>query len=317
MIEQDFLNPESLGSLGVKIDIDHVNRVLKMESLTPVSLFKSGNTGNTVLLTRSQNNNHFVLKIPNDKRSQDEVIKNLRGYKKIREANLQELLPNIIKTGEIGEFTYICTSYLGNDFATVLQESKKPEYQFQKLVDTLEPLYSKTLESDTNSERFLEMIKQVLQKNIFQYLIPAGFLTEKDTTMLNGLTCKLSSPKSCFAVFDFTPEDIYLYPHTIKYPDAQEIIRGNPIIDLACFSGTSRDAYELPGSKSGYKVLEKFAVERVSNLLDLSRDQAQRIFYLGRATQLSLSSRVRISSSPKKAVDFANSCLEYLRLVNQ
>ena len=120
---------------------------------------------------------------------------------------------------------------------------------------------------------------------------------------------------TCFSPYDFTPEDIFISNSGFFYPDPKQECKGLPQISLACFAGVSRDAYGLPESVTGYKILEKFAVKTCSEIVDISISSAERLFLFGRALQCSFSSRVRIYGDKEKASYFAKESERHLDLL--
>lgn len=84
---------------------------------------------------------------------------------------------------------------------------------------------------------------------------------------------------------------------------------GIPIIDMACFSGVCKDAYELPGARAGYNILHRFAASAVSDIISFDHTKAEKLFVFGQALQCALSARFRINSEQAKArVLFDLSC---------
>src|SRR5690606_2653353 len=96
------------------------------------------------------------------------------------------------------------------------------------------------------------------------------------------------------------------------YPDPKYDIRGNPIIDLACFSGVARDIMKLPASDEGYDLLFDFATGEVAGMLNLSEESAEKIFNLGRALQCAHGSRFRVESEPTRAKELASASIAFL-----
>lgn len=199
-------------------------------------------------------------------------------------------------------------------FAKRTHYESLPELMYAKLVHNMESIYGKTIQVDESSYNFIARIQELLRNNYLGHILPAK-LIDPDM-IIPHLAFDIdvfNTSKSCFAVFDFTPEDVYLTEDAIRYPDPKADVRGNPIIDLACFAGVSRDIYELPGSKEGYDYLEDLAIYDISNKLGLTQLTARELFNLGRSLQYSLSSRFRIQSEPTLAQEYAQESVRYLR----
>jgi hypothetical protein len=272
-----------------------------------------GNSGALVLHTQ-KNGKEFVVKIPMNESSEKEIEENLGGYERIQRAGLYEILPDCIKVGEFNDRKYIVMSYLEEDFAQQSMVSERPLSLYSIFPVLLGSIYRRTKKKDEESRKFLERMKHRLEKNYREYLIPSGVMSKISLKLLYDI--ETHAPElSCFAVFDFTPEDVYLIENKIKYPDPKQEIRGVPIIDIACFAGLAKDVYHLPSSNEGYDILKKFALNEVPEILEMSRNDARIIFYYGRALQLSLSSRFRIKSETEKAKMYATKSLEYLHYI--
>jgi hypothetical protein len=225
-------------------------------------------------------------------------------------------LPDYIKVGGFSDRKYIIMSYLGEDFAQQSMRSERSLLLYSILPVLLGPIYRRTKKKDEESKKFLERMKHRLEKNYREYLIPSGATSEKSLELLYDIE-KHAPEFSCFAVFDFTPEDVYLIGDKIKYPDPKQEIRGVPIIDIACFAGLAKDVYHLPSSNEGYAILKKFALNEIPEILEMSRKDAKIIFYYGRALQFSLSSRFRINREMGKAKIYAAKSLGYLHRIRE
>lgn len=296
-----------------------VSQILIAEGLSLEKRFTTGHSGCFVGKATDAEGKDLVIKIPLDDKSQEEIHENIQGYIALQQQGVPELLPDTIRIRSLNGRDYLITTYLGNDFAYRAQNEPNPEALYQELASQLLPIYKKTLkENSIDADTFLHFIENLLKRNFVGYITSSGIVNEEEAKdLLNFDVYQLVTDKSCFAVFDFTPEDVYLTEKGIKYPDPKQLISGNPIIDLACFAGVSRDVYKLPGSEEGYKILYDLAMHEVAPLLGLSENQAQRIFYLGRAVQYSLSSRFRIENEREKASVYARKSIEYLSLVTQ
>lgn len=289
---------------------------LLQEGVEFVSCFTTGHSGNQVVLAKDVHQQLYVLKIPQDERSQAEVFTNLRGFRAIEENGLGRILPDVRRIGQVRDYTYLVTNYLGENFETKVKTNLTPEALFENLANKMDIVYSMSIKEDGNSFSFINRIQAMLRRNYINHLIPSKLIGPDDVMpYLEFDSTPFCTPTSCFAVFDFTPEDIYIGEDTIKYPDPKADVRGNPTIDLACFAGVSRDVYKLPGSESGYRTLEDLAIYGVSQKLRLTPAVARRLFNLGRALQLSLSARFRVNTDPTLAQTYTDESFHYLQAV--
>jgi len=134
------------------------------------------------------------------------------------------------------------------------------------------------------------------------------YLDFMDTGNLNPLFEKLAqdvlrlTPRyATFSSWDFTPENVYLTKSGTRYVDPHTEVIGMPIIDLACFAGTARDAHNLPDSAWGYTLLKSFALIEVANLMQITAAEAEKIFRIGRILQCIMSSIVRVNTDEQHA----------------
>lgn len=296
-----------------------VPKILAVEGVSLEKRFTTGNSGCFVGKIIDAEGKNLVIKIPVNENSRQEIQENIQGYISLRQQGLQELLPETIRVKSFNSSNYLITTYLGNDFAYRAQNEPHPETLYQELVAQLFPIYKKTLKKNSaDTDIFFHFIKNKLKKNFMEHIVPSGIVNKEELRdFLDINMYQLVTKKSCFAVFDFTPEDIYLQNGSLKYPDPKQNVRGNPIIDIACFAGVSRDVLNLSGSNDGYRMLQDFALDDVGSLFSLNREQSEKIFNLGRALQCSLSSRFRVGSEPEKARAFAMQSLEYLQLTRR
>lgn len=306
---------KELINLPEDANVSIVSKILAVGGVSLEKKFTTGNSGCFVGKIIDAEGKSLVIKIPVNENSRQEIQENIQGYISLRQQGLQELLPETIRVKSFNSSNYLITTYLGNDFAYRAQNEPHPETLYQELIAQLFPIYKKTLrENSVDTEMFFRFIKNKLKKNFINHILPSEIVTKEELKdFLDIDISKLVSKRSCFAVFDFTPEDIYLQNGSLKYPDPKQNVRGNPIIDIACFAGVSRDVLNLPGSNDGYRMLQDFALDDVGSLFSLNKEQSEKIFNLGRALQCSLSSRFRVDSEPAKARAFALQSLKYLR----
>ncbi|MDD5751198.1 MAG: hypothetical protein PHS73_01615 [Candidatus Peribacteraceae bacterium] len=292
-----------------------LSNILRLERLRPLSLFSTGHSGCNVILTKTDSGQFFVVKAPTDQHSQQEIIDNIHGYREMVTENVGDMVPQH-HIGHAEDRTYLVMEYLGDDFASASRSSEQPESLYESLRRQMVGIYRRTTKQDGKCGPFLERVHALLQRNLHEVARAGLVRGERVTSALDIDKKDLATDTSCFGVFDFTPEDIFLTETGIRYPDPKHSIRGNPIIDLACFAGVAKDILHLPGSSSGYEKLEEYAVNEVSEILHLTALQARRIFGLGRALQCSLSSRFRLKSDPALATTYAERSLDSLGRVS-
>jgi len=269
-----------------------------------------------VILTKSDDGQLFVVKAPTDQHSQQEIINNIHGYREMIGENIGDMVP-MHCIGHVDDRTYLVMEYLGDDFASATKKSEQPESLYESLRKHMVEVYQRTTEQDGKCESFMERVNTLLHLNLCK-ISDAGMLPrDRVPDALDAKKENLVTDRSCFGVVEVTTEDIFLSKTGVRYPDPKHNIRGNPIIDLACFSGVARDIMHLPGSSEGYKTLERCAVNDVSEILNLTALQARKIFCLGRALQCSLSSRFRIKSDPTLAATYAEHSLDSLCMISK
>jgi hypothetical protein len=283
-----------------------LQEILRNENLIKIKQFSTGNSGAIVLHT-TRDSTPMVIKIAINDRSAKELKDNKIGYSRIKQEQLEEVLPDILEIRE----KYIIMSYLGNSFIEQIKTVADKITMYSKLCENVFPLYIKS-KKPALSTLFFNSLDTILNRN-YSLLIANDFLPKESKELLFNSANEFSNLNlNCFSVFDFTPEDIYLTKTTIKYPDPNPIVRGIPIIDLACFAGVSRDVYILPESAKGYDILKKFSLTQVSELLNIKRNTAEAIFYYGRAIQSALSAKVRIQTDPTRSEKLAEKSIHYL-----
>lgn len=274
--------------------------------MSSIQRIKGGNS--TAELYRiTSNGTSKILKIGRTARAKAEIKENVEGYRTIKKEGLEQILPEEITIGSMKCVDFILMSDLGSSFMDDIKKTNNPQELYSNLICAIQKIYAQSLKADNQGKEFLQMISHQAEQKYREFLIPAGISNyETLDAFMNFNLERLISDKTCFAVFDFTPEDIFLVNGQIKYPDAAQTIRGIPIIDLACFAGTSRDVYNLPGSIRGYQALHVYATDYLSLILDINKENAEKLFAYGRALQMAISAKVRIESNPAKAVIYAN-----------
>ncbi|MFH0830056.1 MAG: hypothetical protein V1887_02765 [Candidatus Aenigmatarchaeota archaeon] len=291
---------------------EYVRRFVDEQELEVVERFGSGNSGALVYRVRTGGKD-AVLKMASGGRGLDEIRGNIAGYEKIREARLEEILPEDIRVYADKDFTAILMEYLGDSFYDRTLKEPEPTGLYRELAGSFRRLCERTVRKDDESRRMLVEVKDNLRAKYEDFLLGEGYIGKQDVGLLDSVDTDALSPDfSSFGCYDFTPEDVFLVNGRLKYPDPKQDVRGCPLISLAAFAGVSRDSYGLPGSEEGYGVLERLAVEDLPELLHISQPNARRLFSLGRAMQLAISSKYRIGTDPGKAKLFAAGSVDCL-----
>ena len=242
------------------------------------------------------------IKIATDDLARKELEDNLDGYRKIRRLGLPEFIPRINYTFLNLEYSYILMEDLGPDFIARSRSEINPIRLYRELIGDLTKIYRTTRHK---CDRSMESIAQAVALAHDQY---QKYLDFMDTGNLNPLFEKLAqdvlrlTPRyATFSSWDFTPENVYLTKSGTRYVDPHTEVIGMPIIDLACFAGTARDAHNLPDSAWGYTLLKSFALIEVANLMQITAAEAEKIFRIGRILQCIMSSIVRVNTDEQHA----------------
>lgn len=260
-----------------------------------------GNICKSVFRAR-RGDNHLVVKIGFTDIEKREIEFNRQGYEKMREIGASNLIPSPLEFISIGEVSLIVMQDCGLDFWHAVHEANDPARLYRRLTEELTAVYRQTLHSSDEAVAVLNSLKQRLIEQYLNYLFPV-FGQRKD--LLRSLeAASMDSYRPgyiCFSSFDFTPEDVFLTQEGLKFADPLPDVVGIPVIDMACFSGVCRDAYELLGAREGYNILHRFAVSIVPDIISLDRAKAKKLFAFGRALQCVLSARFRINREQVKA----------------
>lgn len=274
----------------------------------------AGNICEVVYRVVEESGRQLVLKVGADKRTIAEIQMNLAGYQKLRDCGLANLPPAVVAAKVKHGWAFILMEYCGPDFVAQARTVSNPLQLYSRLIAEMERVYRQSLQESGASLKMVDIVAKKAAEQYKRYLRsldPMGTVAPQLDALV-ALMGELDLRLSCFSSWDFTPEDVYLTPRGIKYGDPHEEILGIPVIDLACFGGVVRDAYQLPGSKRGYQMLRTFASGSVAPLLEISDEVAEKVFLLGRVLQCFLSARFRIASEPGRANDLFSQGKRYL-----
>ena len=84
---------------------------------------------------------------------------------------------------------------------------------------------------------------------------------------------------------------------------------------MGSFAGLIK-IYNFPEADKGYEILKKFAIEKIAKILFIPKNEAIKIFNLGRLFQCFMSARFRFESNPKSAHEaFMNSKLYIEKII--
>lgn len=275
---------------------------------------------NALVFRARRGRDRLVIKIGLNPTAAKEIEENMLGYHEMFKLGIGGIAPPNLVMRRISSYPIIIMTDLGSTFNNAILKHSNPLGLFQILMRELQRIYEKTVTRGRRRGRsyhFLEEMVKCLRRQYFVHLLPAKLVTEKELELLEKLRIgDWEVGISCFGVWDFTPEDVFIKGEKLYYIDPPRRILGIPIIDIACFAGVAKDVYNLPSSDNGYKLLHSFAISNVANLLGLSETQAEKIFILGRSIQCSLSARFRINENSEIANSFARQSVKYLRLIN-
>lgn len=269
-----------------------------------------GNVCKTVYRATSQHR-ALVIKIGLGERPAHEVRLNRDGYRVLRSIGAGRLLPDPAVYLEIHGTPILVMEDCGPDFLHHVQASNDPVGLYQRLVDEVHDVYLETRCSDSPQPAVAKTQRLLVDqcRKHLQGLVDSRLVDRVE----DASTDSFADVQSCFSTFDFTPEDVFLTEHGIKHADPLPDALGIPVIDLACFAGVARDAHRLPGSNEGYEIMERYALQVLPNLINLSPSDAQRLFSLGRALQSALSCRFRLHGDRERALVLAGMCEAHMR----
>ncbi|MEK7076762.1 MAG: hypothetical protein AAB967_00870 [Patescibacteria group bacterium] len=274
--------------------------------------FDAGHIVSSVYRAR-RGSEKLVVKIGANERSAKEVRRNWEGYNALSAIGASSLRPDYVELLTFLEVPTIVMSDCGPTFLSVVRVADRPENLYSRLVDAIRPVHVATLrdDADGNALHVLEGLRTLLARQYEEHLV--GWVSSDALLLLCQTSFeRLALRRVCFSSFDFTPENVCLTPHGVKYIDPPPEVLGIPIIDLACFAGVARDACQLPGSEAGYRILFSYACEELPQILAIHPQHSFALFCFGRALQCGLSARFRKESEPERALMFARKSESFL-----
>lgn len=291
-----------------------VEKLCQEYRLTIVQQLTAGNICDAVYRVRDESGTSLVLKVGESELTVREIAMNLVGYQNLRNLGLPHFIPKVVDYRVDKDSAFILLEDCGPDFLTLSRITQQPLLLYQNLAEKMLEIYRR---SHRQGEDGQIMVDIVSRKIVEQYDLYLSHLNSSESlrprlVKLSYFTRELGIGTYCFSSWDFTPEDIYLTNGQVKYGDPHEQVTGIPIIDLACFGGVVRDAYQLPGSMEGYDILRNVAKLEVAPLLGVSEEVGYSIFLLGRVLQCFLSSRFRLKTEPIRAVQLFEQAKMYL-----
>lgn len=281
---------------------DLLNSICKKYKLTFQENMELGHNSDIVCLATNKNGSKVVIKAAKSINSMAEIVRNIEGYRKLKNCGVSFFIPQIIAYEYTDDYAFIIMEYLGLNFLNQTKHSKNSLRLYLALMTSLEKVYLSSLKEGIEGG---EAIKVLIQKimTLYEEYVYENFDPSRNIFSLLKRACLSIDTSSisfyCFSNWDFTPEDVYLTNTGVKYSDPRVDIFGIPIIDMACFGGLIK-LYGLPQGNKGYEEFKKFAVNKVGGILHISRDQSEKIFYLGKIFQCFMSIRFRYQSNPKQ-----------------
>lgn len=272
-----------------------------------------GNVCKTVYQARN-GDERLVVKLGIGRRAAQEIAKNCLGYQELRQIGAEDLLPRRLEYHEAHGVAFFIMSDCGPDFVRATRTANDPDSMYTALVTQMSAVYDNTKHAVLNPLVPIHAARDNVVRQCITHL--SAFVDPRRVEQMRVCSfSEITTGQTCFSSFDFTPEDVFLTPHGVKYVDPIPGQLGIPVLDLACFAGVARDAYALPGSTQGYEVLRKFALQEVPALLHVCRVDAERLFVLGRALQCALSARFRLSTDVERAYELARACEQHIAFV--
>lgn len=277
---------------------------LKNRGISPIKRIIGGHQGNSIFLCHDRNNGDLAVKFGNP----EEIVENMSGYLTIENMNAREILPSPLYSLNIANHPVIVMQYLGLNF----KESKDLHSieSYHLLIKNMDEIYDSTLKKD-NGAGYSFLVD--LKDNVFSLINEKikSRLSDQERRTLDAVSISNEFPNSCFSVFDFTPDNVFIFNGKIKFVDPKSLARGIPIIDLAAFAGCARDVYCLEASREGYQLLKDYSTDSLADKLNISPKNAERLWYFGRGIQSLLGAVFRIDEDAVAADKFLHNSIKY------
>ena len=258
----------------------------------------------------------MILKISDIPSEMDEIKRNVVGYKSMVELGLGSFVPELYLTGQQEHTTVILMEYLGENFECFMRRPGCVK-DYQTLVGCLKQVYLKSAHKPSqlilaNSLDIFRELAKTLKEEILKKYLPQDTNFGDMTNMFSFPLKNLS-----FSCWDFKPDNLFLKDGIIKHADPQDKVVGVPAVDLGIIAGIIRDIAKLPGADCGYELLLGSATTEVGQLLELSPQQSQALFRLGRLLQLLKAIKYRhLEGKTEVASRFVHSARERIQLIH-
>jgi len=259
----------------------------------------------------TEGNRSVFVKIGITEEAKKEVLMNKNGYDKMREIGAGNYTPNP-RFVEFQGVPIIIMDDCGENLFDMLKGAVNPRSIFDRICEELWHLYRIT-KIKGGAEESLENSFRILEEQFSRYLSVYEPFSANQRLLkeIRKKIFRVRSPFICFAFWNFTPEDMCLSTSGLKIIDPPGCVVGLPMIDLACFAGSVRDASKLPGAEYGYDLLKKLASD-AGEMLGLKPKDTEFLFNFGRAVQCSLSARYRIGEEDGLSKKFFVEAKEFL-----
>lgn len=289
------------------------SELLEHHGLTDFETVAGGHTGALLYRCYDQERETKIVKLAVDELSESEVRGNILGYRAIKEAGAEQLLPQGVVDGvSVGGRPYLIMPDLGS---TVSEQARTGDFTFAPMLDRLEEIIASSIREAPGEQAYgLGVFRDQLGR-IYSLLVEAEQVTEAEIEELRGLDVSaLASDKASLMLLDFTPDNVFAGSETVSFIDpwAQEVYLGSFIPSLAQFATLSKDVYGLSGAATSSQEFDK-SLFSLGASLGLTAEQVRLQTLLGVALQYSLSGYVRLDSEPDVARYFIGRSKEAVR----
>lgn len=278
----------------------------------------SGNNCSSVFLCSRPAGEKVVVKCGNSKREKNEILLNIRGYRKMRDdLNLGFFIPTVYDYSENEVAPYIVLEYCGPDFQSLLEAGACSVSVTEPLLETVRKVYRHSLTVGPDGEKSIHELITMINELVNAFVIPYFDLNKTTVRQFQSLQKRFRDihQKSMFTSWDFTPNNLCKL-RDIKFIDPlSEKVTGNPIPGLACYAGILRDVHHFRNAVAAYDMMYRFATVELSKLLHMDQESAERFFLLGRLFQSLMGIRFRVTKSRSDAEPFLVAAKDYLTQV--